>query len=355
MNKAPVILLPIESFPERYSMEWLAYFIDFMAKNKIPYQVIDPDPLTKEIEVGEFLDVLGTNWYKMRQLEMVISGIHNGSIPRNARILLLDGWFPGIETLFYIRDALQAEFRVYGCLHAGTWDEWDFLSQKGMGDWAKRIEKSWISHYWKSFVATDFHKKLINTERSRKREKGKVKVTGFPFYWEKRPISLVPREISYWHTKENICVFPHRLATEKNVPGWKTFVDSVIPKTSGWKYLCTKLECKTKEEYFKLLGRSKIAISTAYQETWGIAMQEAVYSGCIPLVPDRLSYKELYPAELRYSDEEELAEKFLRIIKDLEAGNDAKWSALRRECEASLRLKNESALQNIFKEMGYLE
>ena len=40
----------------------------------------------------------------------------------------------------------------------------------------------------------------------------------------------------------------------------------------------------------------------ALQETWGIAMIESVLSGCIPIVPDRLSYSELYPALFKYPD-----------------------------------------------------
>lgn len=355
MSKAPVILLPIEPFEERYSNEWLVYFESFMHSREIYYQKIDPQPLVSHIENGQFLDVYGTNWYKMKQLEIVLEGLRSGAIPKNANFLLLDGWFPGIETLFYVRDALQLDIKIYACLHAGTWDEWDFLSQRGMEDWAKRIEKSWISHYWKSFVATNYHKKLINNERSRKKEKDKVVVTGFPFYWQDRPHTLPTPPNITWPQKENICVFPHRISMEKNVVAWSNFVESAHANESNWRFLCTKHECRTKGEYFQLLARSKIAISTAYQETWGIAMQEAVYSGCIPLVPDRLSYKEMYPEEFRYRDEDELLSKFLRIIKDVSAGTDAKWHSLRRECEMSLRARNQEALYKIFNEMGYLD
>lgn len=61
--------------------------------------------------------------------------------------------------------------------------------------------------------------------------------------------------------------------------------------------------------YARLLRSSDIAVSTANNEFFGIAMMEAAYAGCDCLVPDRLAYPELYPAESRYADVSELVEK----------------------------------------------
>jgi glycosyltransferase involved in cell wall biosynthesis len=53
-------------------------------------------------------------------------------------------------------------------------------------------------------------------------------------------------------------------------------------------------------DYRHLLQQSDIVLSTALHEFQGIAVQEAVASGCIPLVPDRLSYPEFFTAPYRY-------------------------------------------------------
>ena len=69
-------------------------------------------------------------------------------------------------------------------------------------------------------------------------------------------------------------------------------------------------------EYACLLTSSDIAVSTAANEFFGIAMVEAAYAGCYPLVPDRLSYPELYPSQMRYRDADELVARLRALIAD---------------------------------------
>lgn len=53
----------------------------------------------------------------------------------------------------------------------------------------------------------------------------------------------------------------------------------------------------SRERYQELLNQSDIVISTAYHEFFGISILEAIHAGAFPLLPDRLSYPELIPAE----------------------------------------------------------
>jgi len=61
--------------------------------------------------------------------------------------------------------------------------------------------------------------------------------------------------------------------------------------------------------YAELLASSDVAVSTARNEFFGLAMVEAAYAGAAPLVPDRLAYREIYPRELRYRDARDLMER----------------------------------------------
>ena len=53
--------------------------------------------------------------------------------------------------------------------------------------------------------------------------------------------------------------------------------------------------------YARLLWQSDIVVSTALHEFFGAAIVEACYCGCFPILPRRLSYPELIPAE-RHAD-----------------------------------------------------
>jgi glycosyltransferase involved in cell wall biosynthesis len=77
-------------------------------------------------------------------------------------------------------------------------------------------------------------------------------------------------------------------------------------------------------EYSRLLHRADIVVSTARHEFFGVAVQEAIYCGCHPVLPNRLSYPELIPethhepllhAPILYEDDDELFETLRRILE----------------------------------------
>ena len=55
---------------------------------------------------------------------------------------------------------------------------------------------------------------------------------------------------------------------------------------------------ENRADYWRVLGAADIVVSTAIQENFGISIVEAILSGCVPLLPNRLSYPELIPAAL---------------------------------------------------------
>lgn len=81
---------------------------------------------------------------------------------------------------------------------------------------------------------------------------------------------------------------------------------------------------KSRREYQKWLALGDLAISTSWQENFGISVVEAVYFGAWPLLPRRLSYPELIPEKFHpsvlYDDEEELLDTFCRRLEDIRRG-----------------------------------
>ncbi len=53
-----------------------------------------------------------------------------------------------------------------------------------------------------------------------------------------------------------------------------------------------------KEEYLQAACRADIVVSTAVHEFFGVSIIEAIYLGCLPVLPGRLSYPEILPPHL---------------------------------------------------------
>ena len=119
--------------------------------------------------------------------------------------------------------------------------------------------------------------------------------------------------------KENLIVFPHRLDGEKHPEVFDELARNLKKELPGWWFVKTKDVCKTKEDYYSLLGRAKIAVSCATQETFGYAMLEAAANGCYPITPDALSYAEMpiYNG-WRYKTYEEMVAKSMDAVGQTE-------------------------------------
>lgn len=77
----------------------------------------------------------------------------------------------------------------------------------------------------------------------------------------------------------------------------------------------------SRQAYYQWLKRGAIIISTAWQENFGIAVVEAMAHGCLPLLPDRLSYPEILPrafhSDFLYTCQDDLEAKLARLLTHL--------------------------------------
>jgi glycosyltransferase involved in cell wall biosynthesis len=83
------------------------------------------------------------------------------------------------------------------------------------------------------------------------------------------------------------------------------------------------------DAYARLLASSDIAVSTAVNEFFGLAMMEAAYAGCRPLVPDRLCYPELYPSAMRYEGLGQLEAELRSLVLERPPAGEARALAAR--------------------------
>jgi glycosyltransferase involved in cell wall biosynthesis len=75
----------------------------------------------------------------------------------------------------------------------------------------------------------------------------------------------------------------------------------------------------SKDEYVGWLRKGFVVVSTAIQENFGIAAVEAMRQGCLPLLPQRLSYPEILPkafhAAFLYRDDDDLVDKLADMLR----------------------------------------
>lgn len=341
-----IIDVPIEPLHERYSIQWNEWFYEACLEHKVPLIRALSTRLTDKIETGSFLDVHGTNYWKAGQLKTLVQMLQKGSIKDGDWILFHDLWFPGIEMLAYIRDASGVKFKIAGCLHAGTWDRWDYINQKTMTPWARKFENMLLEIVDKVFVATNFHRNLIGA-RFQNKLQNKVVVTGFPIY----PDKFVRKD---QNKDPNLIVFPHRMDPEKQPNLFNELMDNLHREVGNHlNFIFTKRSCSNKTEYYELLAQAKYAVSFARQETWGIAMQEALFSGCITFVPRRLAYMEMYDSHLQYRNMMGLKKALIACLTNPEAQGNYEMAAL----QTAITLRNEGAdaIPNMLQEMGFLK
>jgi len=302
-----LILLPLEPLEQRYTEQWYRYYPAVLKENEIDYLQVDGEKLTSKIETGSILDVYGTSFWKFTQLAKLVEHMRSGEVTSDDVIFFTDLWYPGLEALKYISCQGGQKPKIAGILHAGSWDPADFVVRTGMKPWAHPLESVWMQMYDWVFVATQFHKDLIL--KSHNIDPDKIKVTGLPFY----PDEFATQRKSV-QKDDRLIVFPHRLDKEKN----PDIFDSVVSGLNC-SVIKTSETAKSKTDFYDTLSRATIAVSTADQETFGYSMLEAEALGCIPLVPNKLSYAEMYPELFKYNSQTELRvmlESILSLSQD---------------------------------------
>lgn len=315
-----IFIVPIEPYEQRYTKQWRIWFEEAVISLGYNYKIIDGYCEKDNIDVGSVLDAYSTSRYKLSQLSQLILCIKDGIVKDNDSILLLDGEFPGVDTLFYIRNMTKRKFKVCAFFHAGSYDTSDFTYREGMSYWMQWIERGWFAGYDKIFVASEYHKDMIIRKRGISDKK--IFVTGLPLrrceYWRRAGLPKVLLVEDFLNFKENIVVFPHRKDPEKNIHKFYELKNRILRmnKFKNVEFVVTQDMKLSKDDYYKLLLRSKVVFSASDHENFGISTAEATLLGCIPILPNRLCYPEMYDKRCLYDTYDEAYLKVESCLSD---------------------------------------
>jgi hypothetical protein len=222
-----------------------------------------------------------------------------------------DAWHPGIINLKYMSELLNIPVTTHGLWHAGSYDPQDFLGRLvGNKPWVRNAELSFYNAFDHNYFATEFHVELFmrellndglitenpwwNEDWEERYDSGKIVRTGWPMEYMDDTLTVYKNM-----PKRDLILFPHRIAPEKQV---EIFRDLAI-HLPQYEFIVCQDQQLTKNEYHNLLGEAKIVFSANLQETLGISCYEGAIVDAIPMVPDRLSYTEMYYDSFKYPSE----------------------------------------------------
>lgn len=290
-------LVDLEAVETRYTKQWKIELPKILKKNNHIVKIISGGESPQATTPGAFLNFGGTNVYKSKQLEIIGTAFCNGEVQDGDYFLYTDAWNPTVIQLKYMAELLNVKIKIGGMWHAGSYDPQDFLGRL-IGDkpWVRHAEKSMFESFDHNYFATDFHIDMFLNNLLDKEAvaDGKIVRSGWPMEYLKDTLHDYKN-----NSKENIIVFPHRLAPEKQLD---IFLD--LKKTMPrYEFVVCQDKQLDKHQYHTLLGKSKMVFSANLQETLGISWYEGALVNCIPMVPDRLSYEEMALDEFKYPTE----------------------------------------------------
>jgi hypothetical protein len=294
-----VFLVDLEAVETRYTAQWKSHVPKLLTEaGHIVRTIAGPTDIPSATTPGAFLNFGGTNIYKASQVQEIGRLFTDGVVSEGDHFLFTDAWHPGIINLKYMSELLRIPVKIHALWHAGSYDPQDFLGRLiGDAPWVRHAEKAFFEAIDYNYFATDFHVDMFafNLYKARKSTFGnKIVRSGWPMEYMAetlKPYAGLP--------KRDLILFPHRIAPEKQVNIFRHLATE-LPE---YEFVVCQDQELTKEEYHTLLGQSKIVFSANLQETLGISCYEGMLVGAIPLVPDRLSYKEMYGSLFKYPSE----------------------------------------------------
>jgi hypothetical protein len=303
--------IPLEQIDMRYTTMQDRITKKAFNNANLEFRVVDGEVINSKLSSDQFLNPYSTSYFKATQMMKVAELFNNNEIKNNDSFYISDIWFPGIESIKYMAMFKDINVKMYGVLHAGSFTPTDTVNS--ISKWARSFEHSLIKMFDGIFLGSEqIRQDLINTFTLTYEDLRKLHVTGLAFdskEFEKYDI----------RHKEDIIIFPHRLHPEK-----QRDLFEALKKHINAEFVVTHDLNLSKDEYYKLLAKSKIIYSASLQENFGYSVLEGCMLGVTPILPNNnyACYKYMYPKEVLYNDfteSVELIKKYLKETIDLKS------------------------------------
>lgn len=317
-----VFYMGIESYPTRYSYQLTDWNIAEFKRRKIDYHIVEGAELPSvkgKIVNGSVLDAHGRTFYSLNQMASLVSLMKSTELSYKHVIFFEDMFTPGIESLPYILDQIEAQFRpkVFVRCLAQTIDPDDFVHRTGMFPWMRPYELMIDAFVDGILVASE---EMVANLRICG-FKAPIYVTGLPF--GKQEVQSRISNILSLKDRPKVVAFASRWDSEKQPLFYLEVVKQVFKidptiqftflsghtniKSNNSKYAMAAADavydklCNfqlhlglTKNEYYQHLANSRLLFNSALQDWVSNTVSEADALGTQTLFPAYRSFPETF-------------------------------------------------------------
>lgn len=296
-----LVYAPLEHIDKRYTEHLDKDITNYLQENNIDFIRLTPSTIDNEMKNGSFLDADNTIFRQFTQFNQFITLLRSGEIPKGSTLFTTDIWNISVLAIPYLNFFSDYGIKLKGVLHAGSFTDTDFVRQTER--FYANMENIIFDICDEIFVGSQF----IKDDLLKKRviDANKITVTGLP---------LDETELDK-HTKtnsSNVIIFNGRNVDEKQ----PYLFDLLQQKLPNYNYVNTHKLNLSKGDYYQLLSESKCVVSFALQENFGYGIQEAVKLGCVPVLPNRLVYPELFNSDYLYDTFDECVELVRKVMNN---------------------------------------
>lgn len=312
----------LESYVARYTYQLENWNKMVFNKRDIDYVIVNGQRISdsEEIKTGSVLDAHGRSFYSLTQCAEMVRLMGAGEVTSEDVIFFEDMFTPGIESLAYVIDQVQADKRprVFVRCLAQSVDPDDFVNREGMHTWMRKYEEMVADLCTKTNGGI-----LVASEElvANLRISGftcPIFVTGLPY--NKEEVLQYTPEVS-WLDKENRVCFAARWDDEKQPEFFLALAESMYAtdptvefailtghktlksnnpshlaalEAAKKKFNVKVYEGMSKKGYYEMLARSKVLFNCALQDWVSNTVSEADTYGAMTIYPAYRSFPEVF-------------------------------------------------------------
>lgn len=311
----------LESYKARYTYQLQDWYERAFTRRGVDYEIVTGETLSDDqaIVTGQVLDAHGRTYYSLTQIANLVKLLKSGVVTCDDVILFEDMYTPGIESLPYIFDQIDGEYRprVFVRCLAQTIDPDDFVHVWGMQEWMGLYEKM-VNSFVDGVLATN--EEMVAHAKIAGWKAPIYNISGLAFGKEE-VLSRVSVKYPFMDRMKRV-IFSARWDQEKQPDFFMDIIDAWYDrgydpsvkfavcsggklKSNNISYMgrtqdmikkgrLTVYENLEKNQYYDILNNSRVVMNTALQDWVSNTVSEGDALGCNVLYPAYRSFPETF-------------------------------------------------------------